>query len=274
MLAAVMLFLYICLVRLCGMQADLAESNLQANLIRISRFEYEKPAGIVLAGSSVGGRLLPSYFKDNGLDVQNLGLDGSCPLFAFEIIARRPVLPKILLVDTSTLFQPILPNSLVIRDAIHSPGWAISSWFIPFRPTYRPSSIVYSWFKRQKESHVAGIERAAFVAPQAVAPTPATSLAPAPNWKPEDQYIPVRTYLDVFRSKGVDVRLINIPHGEGWGMPAHDLERKMADDLRLPLLEIGPELAKRGVKLRFSDGLHLDVPSAKTIVSEYTKILK
>jgi hypothetical protein len=274
MLAVGIMASYILLIRVGGSRAELAESNLQANLIRISRYEYERPAEFVIAGSSIAGRLLPAYFQEHGMDVQNLGLDGSCPLFAFEVISRRQKLPKTILVDTSTLFQPILPNSIVLREAIQSPGWSFSSWFIPFRPTSRPSSILYSWFKSQKESRVAGIEKSAYPTSSVGVVPVQTSRVPLPVWKAEDQYVPVRKYLEEYRSKGVSVCLVNIPRGEGWGVPSNGLERKLADEMHIPLVEIGPELAKQGVKLSFSDGMHLDVPSARRIVAEFAKILK
>src|ERR1035437_3685683 len=87
MLAVGILAAYVILIRAGGIRAELAESNLQANLIRISRYEHERPAEFVIAGSSIAGRLLPTYFQELGMDVQNLGLDGSSTLFAFEVIS-------------------------------------------------------------------------------------------------------------------------------------------------------------------------------------------
>ena len=68
--------------------------------------------------------------------------------------------------------------------------------------------------------------------------------------------------------------MLNIPRGEGWGLPSYGLDRKLADELQIPLVEAGPALAKQGVKLSFSDGMHLDVPSARKITAEFAKMLK
>ncbi len=267
MLAVGILAAYVILIRAGGIRAELAESNLQANLIRISRYEHERPAEFVIAGSSIAGRLLPTYFQELGMDVQNLGLDGSSPLFAFEVISRRNVMPKEIFVDTSTLFNPVGANNAVLRDAINNPGWIMSSWFLPFQPIYRPSSILYSWFKKKKETHISGIPQMAFSNSR-------ENQMPLPNLGEENMYSTVRNALASFQSKGIAIQLLNIPRGEGWGEPSHGLDRKLADDLHIPLVEIGPILAKQGVKLSFTDGRHLDVPSAKIIVSEYAKILK
>lgn len=274
MLAASMLIAYVLLLRMFDIRAELAESNLQANLIRISRYEFEKPSECVLAGSSIAGRLLPSYFKENGMDVQNLGLDGSCPLFAFEILSLRSTFPNKLLVDTSNLFRPINSNSIAIRESIKSPGWIMSSWFLPFRPMYRPSSILYTWFKKQKDTHGMGIEKAAFRMPHDAPTLPGPNQAHDSNSDQDDQYATVRNALLGFRAKGIEIRLLNIPRGEGWGMPSDGQDRKLADELQIPLIEVGPELARQRVKLSFSDGLHLDVPSARKITAEYAKMLK
>ena len=274
LLSGVMLAAYILLLFICGIRAELAESNLQANLIRISRYEYEKPSECALAGSSIAGRLLPSYFEEQGMKLQNLGLDGSCPLFAFEVMSRRSVQPKILLVDTSSLFQPINSNSIVIRKAIRSPGWIMSSWFLPFRPMYRPSSILYTWFKKQKDTHTLGIEKAAIRISYDEKVESVPNSKHDSNPESHDQYDTVRNALETFKAMGIDVRMLNIPRGDGWGMPSHGLDRKLADELRIPLLEVGPLLAKQGVRLSFSDGLHLDVPSARKVTAEYAKMLK
>jgi transcription-repair coupling factor (superfamily II helicase) len=57
-----------------GWRADLAESNLQANLIRITRYLRAESPDVVLVGSSIGGRLVPEYFELEGREFHNLGL--------------------------------------------------------------------------------------------------------------------------------------------------------------------------------------------------------
>ena len=259
-LAALFLGGYAVLLHFTGIGADLAESNLQANLIRISRYLREKPAPVVLAGSSVAGRLLPAYFREQGFEVQNLGLDGSRPLFAFEVIRMRPGLPPTILVDTSTLFQPLMENDATLRGAIESPGWKIATFFPPLRPENRPSSILYSRVKARKESATLGRELPAHR--NEGTPTPES---PTQNitqtWVPETQYPLVRAALSDFQKSGCRVVLTNIPRGSGWGEISPPMVRQLAADLKLPLLEIGSSMA--GESLRFSDGMHLDVPSAR-----------
>lgn len=272
-LTAILLAGYSLLLNLTGLRADLAESNLQANLIRISRYLNGQPAPVVLAGSSVAGRLLPAYFQESGLEVQNLGLDGSRPLFAFEVIRMRAELPKTILVDTSTLFQPLMENDAVLREAIHSTGWKISAFFPPMRPEYRPSSIFYTLIKAQKEQAFAGQLQPAYLDKIAVESPPQPGRL-TQTWVPEDQYPCVREALINFHSRGSKVILTSIPRGAGWGEPAKGLDRKLASELGLPFLEVGVALAEEKEVLSFSDGLHLDVSSARKVVDKVTGVIR
>lgn len=263
-LAALFLGGYAVLVHFEGVGAELAESNLQSNLIRISRYLREKPAPIILAGSSVAGRLLPAYFREQGIEVQNLGLDGSRPLFAFEVIRMRPGLPPTILVDTSTLFQPLMENDATLRGAIHSTGWKLATFFPPMRPENRPSSILYFRVKARKESATLGQE----LPPhrnEEMADVKSTARNRTQTWSPEDQYPPVRAALSDFQKDGCSVVLLNIPRGAGWGEIAPPMVRQLAADLNLPLWEIGRSMAGEQEILRFSDGMHLDVPSARKV---------
>jgi hypothetical protein len=253
--------------------ADLAESNLQANLIRASRYLNDQPASIALIGSSVAGRLLPEYFQREGLTIQNLGMDGSRPLFGFEIINRRPQLPARLLVETSTLFQPLMANDAVLRDALNSTSWQVASIVGLMRPENRPSSILYSWFKAKKEIAMAGREQPPYLTSSEQSPSSA-AVRVAPDWRPEEQYETVRKALADFQSRGVEIIILNIPRGAGWGVADNGMDRQLADDLGVPLLEPGPRMAAAGVQLTFSDGTHLDGKSALKVTAEIAHKLK
>ena len=272
-LAALFLGGYAVLLHLEGVGAELAESNLQANLIRISRYLREKPAPVVLAGSSVAGRLLPAYFREQGIEIQNLGLDGSRPLFAFEVIRMRPGLPPTILVDTSTLFQPLMENDVTLRGAIQSPGWKIATFFPPMRPENRPSSILYSWIKARKESATLGRELPAH-RNEGTAEIKTLPKQITQKWVPEDQYPIVSAALIDFQKKGCRVVLVNIPKGSVWGEISQPMIRRLAADLRLPLWEIGSSMAEEHDILRFSDGMHLDVPSARKAVGKISECIQ
>lgn len=254
-LAAFFLLAYLGFVTMTGASADLAESNLQANLIRITRYlRQEKPAD-VLVGSSVAGRLLPAYFLEAGSEVSNLGLDGSRPLFVFEILEKNSVKPKRILLDTSTLFQPVSVNDATIRKAMNSPTASLAGAVQILQPAFRPSSVLYSRLKALNEEKNAGI----LCSPEAATTreTPGDPAVTSPV---------ISQFITKFQKQGIEVVLVEIPRGTGWGLPTSGPARSLADQLGLTFLEPGPEIfRKEGNVLRFSDGFHLDVPSARKV---------
>jgi len=267
-LAAILLAAYSLLLHWTGLRAELAESNLQANLIRVSNYLYEKPTSIALVGSSVAGRLLPKYFQESELEVQNLGLDGSCPLFAFEIIRQRSALPRYILVDTYSLFQPLSTNDETLREAVDSPSFFASKRLVAMRSSSRPSSILYSRLKQLKDN--AG--RGTIKSPESTLHQSTTQRTVF--WNPRDQYPYVRSAIQDLQRNGVHVSLLVIPSGEGWGIPARGPERALADELKVLLIQPGPVLATANKTMSFSDAIHLDSPSAKRVAEKICEIMQ
>ncbi len=258
LLAAVLLVAWMAVTALTGSRADLAESNLQANLIRITRYLNGPPPDAVLVGSSIAGRLLPDYFRPAGLNVANLGLDGSRPLFAFEILDRKGEPPRRILVDTSTLFQPLTANDDTLRNAMNSPTVGLSSVVPALRPEMRPSSVIYEKFKALRESTGGGISREPMV------PRPDTSPAPLP-----ETYGAIKAHLQKYQQAGAEIIFLEIPQGAGWADFAQGPARQLAAELNAPFWQPGPEIYQTsGNTLRFSDGLHLNGPSAR-LISEW-----
>jgi hypothetical protein len=239
-------------VHLIGWRAELAESNLQANLIRITRYLREPSPDIVLVGSSVGGRLLPSYFEENGARVLNLGLDGSCPMFAFEVIRIRAERPRLILLDTSTLFSKLGVNDAVLRDAMESLTTKLGPAVPFFRPEMRPLAIVYNKLKSWKESATLGQKCAPVIE------SPAQSASEEP-----ETYADVKAALQKFKAEGVEIIFLDIPHGAGWAMPSRGPARQLAEELGCLFLQPGLSFSSEGDNtMRFTDGIHLDAPSA------------
>jgi hypothetical protein len=109
--------------RLTGTSAVLLESNLQSNLARASRYLNASKVDTVLVGSSMTGRLLPSYFKGEGMNISNLGLDGCHAPFGLEIILMRKDLPQRVLIETASLDHDPNANEKTVREASRSGGW-------------------------------------------------------------------------------------------------------------------------------------------------------
>src|SRR5262245_9151061 len=103
-------------------RAVLAESNYQANLIRLARPLYatsSMPA--VLIGSSITGRIIPEYFNDTSLaGAKSLGLDGSGPALALELIVNQQRPPRLLLIESNLLPVPPSANDRVLKETVSS----------------------------------------------------------------------------------------------------------------------------------------------------------
>jgi hypothetical protein len=238
-----------------GTRADLAESNLQANLIRITRYLRAPAPDTVLVGSSIAGRLLPDYFPSDMPEVLNLGLDGSRPLFAFEVLQAGREAPRRVLIETATLFQPLDVNDATLREEMHATTAKLGAK-VPFlRPEVRPVTVVYEKLKAWREGLGAGRAQPPIRSETNVA----TGDLPA-------TYEDVRKAIMNLQAKGTEVILIKIPAGEGWAMPQDGAGRRLVDELGLTLLEPGAAIyAQEGDVLVYSDGLHLDASSAKKV---------
>jgi hypothetical protein len=75
----------------------------------------------------------------------------------------------------------------------------------------------------------------------------------------------ITSALKALKSKGVNIVLVEIPRAEGWGHRRGGRLQKISEDSGVPLMEPGVVIAKKTNALHFTDGLHLDVPSAKIV---------
>lgn len=248
---------WIAFVTWTGWRADLAESNLQANLIRITRYLREPAPDTVLVGSSVGGRLLQDDFAKAGAIVLNLGLDGSRPLFGFDVLNEHSKLPKRVLLDTSTLFQSLQPNDDTLREAMKSPTAKMSGSLPFFRPELRPASVVYEKIKGLRDQASKG--RSASPLLEGPVSIPSAELP--------ETYDVVRDGVKALLDAGTEVLIVEIPRGPGWAEPNSGAAvTQLATELNIPILRPGPAIyAEDGDILRYTDGLHLDAPSAARV---------
>jgi hypothetical protein len=196
------------------------------------------------------------------VEVINLGLDGCRTLYGLEIVQQRKDLPRTILVDTSALFMEANANEATLREAVSSPTFQMGEGFTPFRPENRPLSLLYWWMKKFSDrkggarTHLAWLpnqaKEAPFVKDGEVAAEDRNDRA-------------IKEVLIGLKSKGVNVLLVEIPRAEGWGHPRGGKLRKISEETGVSLLEPGVEIAGTSDTLRFTDGLHLDVPSAKKV---------
>ena len=198
------------------------------------------------------------------MEVFNLGLDGCHSPFGLEIILMRKDLPKSVLVETASLDHDPNANEKTVREAIQAPTFKLGRVVEAFRPENRPLSLLYSWCKQLSDRKPGGRSHPAFINDQTA--TDPTSKSAMSELVEND--LAIEKILITLKKRGVDVRLLSIPHADGWGMPQSGRISKISKDVGIPILEPGVEIAKTTDTLHFTDGLHLDLQSAKIIVSK------
>jgi hypothetical protein len=261
MIALALLFLHGVFMQCTGFHALHSESNLQSNLLRLHRyFSSSEPCQGVLVGSSISGRLYSEYFRDQGVEVANLGLDGSRPIYSLDLLLDRGVIPKFILIEANTIFWDYTGNDAAITKEIDSPTFRIGSWISPMSPEARPSSVLFSMLKSLQERSGSGIkvERKKDGSNVSV---------PVP-----DTYGKALELIRKLGEKGVPMALVSIPAGNS--DPQLEHLTKLAKESRVPLITLRDRLPNMGDNLRYSDGLHLVQDSAKQVVNALVDALR
>ena len=247
--ALVFAFAYTLAIDRLHRKAELAESNFQANLLRLGEFLHGRnPSGVVLVGSSMGARLLPGYFQK--LHLSNLSLDGSCGRtgIRFLIEMKRPV--RVLLVEENTITRPSGDNDALLFEAVREPQMRAAGWLPFLRAAYRPSSIVYSALKAWADQN--------WGTPVS-APNPSVAIPTASSERAERDLRQTVEMIRNLREKGTQVLIYRLPMGRKQSGP-NVLQQALPD---APFVDVEAELAAIGHVPRYSDGMHLVAPSAQ-----------
>lgn len=242
--------------------AELAETNFQANLIRLQTFMFDAPPRTVLVGSSLTGRLLPSYFRGTDLaPAANLGLDGSGPVFGLELALQRPA--QTVIIEVNTLLKPRDKNDQLIEDTLHGLNFQLARHLPFLRADARPSSMLYSFLKTRRKHSFTDTPINPTPLAQATAPTqPAPSDDPATRAAKEKLQADVKALLE----RGSRVALVRLPmrgRSSSQNNPSYAWGDELAREFRLPLIDIEAECLKRGRVISYTDGLHLTPTSAR-----------
>jgi len=236
-------------LRLAGWQADFAESNLQANLMRIAAYEFEPVPENLILGSSLSGRLLPSFFADRGQRFGNLALDGAGVPMGLELVAARETKPARLFLEANTLFFRSPGNEQTLKEAMANPVFQLGRYFWLLRPGSRPSALLYSWLKKTREEKEAGVRG-----------EPPTATERSDGEIPEKEL----GLLQRLKKEGVEIFLVLVPAGRGESEPPASWS-VMANDLGARWIRPRQHLPAHGEELRYTDGLHLDRSSAQKV---------
>jgi len=244
------------------MRAEFGESNYQQNLLRIENYRRQlrqSPGGppmAVLAGTSVAGRMLPEYFAGTGLaGIPNLGLDGTSPAFALELLLRERQVPRRVFLETYLLHKEAGGNEKLIRESLDSPGGRLAAVDPLFRTETRPSSLLYSALKRGRDASAPG--------------RPADNRVPYWTNAPAAGAMKrLEAAIRSLRDRGSEVVLVDLPVGYDWP-PGPNLGEPVASELiatqKLTRLDLRADLLARGIEPHFTDRLHLDGATARAV---------
>jgi hypothetical protein len=250
--------------RMVSGRAELAETNSQANEIRLQHFLFDKPPQAVLVGSSLFGRLLPSCFDDTPLaPVASLGLDGSAPVFGLDLVLKRP--PPLVFVEVNTLLLPPNSNEEVLLDTMRGLRFRAARFLPVLRADYRPSSVLYSWLKSRRTQTREFTPRPDDTAAATNAPAE-VSLAPFDAAGAPEAKEKLRRQIQTLRDRGCRVILVRMPASHRFtpaNNPSFAFGDELAREFNLPLYDLDDECARRGFPVKYTDGVHLSAQSAR-----------
>ncbi len=238
-------------------RAGLAETNFQANLIRLQAWMFEAPRSNAIIGSSIGGRLLVGNFAGTPLaSLANLALDGSGPELGLRLVLARDNPPPRIFIEVHRLGKPWNANDETLLATLHEPGFALAGRVPGLRADTRPTTLLYTWLKGRHEP----APQAAILPPPSASVLATTAVASA--WQPK-----FAEEVAELRRRGCEVILLRLPVGrENPAKPELPNEAdELAAKLGLRLIDLNREAARRGLEMTYSDGLHLSPASARAV---------
>lgn len=245
------------------LHVNLASSNLMTNLIRLEGLRHVPPDALALAGSSVSGRLSPSYFSATPRPVVNIGLDGCATMDAAESLLRADREPAILLLEMNGM----APHNHVDFEAVQaalSPVRMAASSVLPFlQAQERPVDLLYSAINSLKST---GSSERPLIWSEAVSAPPHVAIPADPDGQIANYLAKTRPTLASLKSKGVRLAFVLIPDSY-FRSTRNDagisISQALAAEFDLPLFDL--RQAGNIESLSWTDGIHLTPVAAKEV---------
>lgn len=253
----------------------LAESNYEANRLRMENWMLGPPAPAVLVGTSMTGRLLSSDFDGTPLaGLANLGLDGASPETGLRLTLLREPAPPLILLEVQLLAKRPGPNDRQLLELATGVGLQVSRYLPLTRADARPSTVLYAWMKSHQKGMVdaGGPERESSPA-EVEDPAVAAENAAAMD---QDWRIRMVPLLQQLQERGSRVVLVRLPAGKNNPVDPEALNPAdlIAGELGLPLVDLLRWTRKEGLAVSYSDGLHLSPQSAAAVSKLMVKALE
>lgn len=266
-IAAGLLGLHVLCISLPGREAKLASSNLMTNLSRLEALPRITKDTVVLAGSSISGRLLEEYFNTSNHPVHNLGLDGCGSLEALHTLLTAPVRPAAVLIELNT-FKPGFEKTYQQVIDAYSPRRERASHLLPFlRTRERPLDLLYDFTRSLKAEsgqgpggHLEWNDAIRVVFAPLIGPPP-------PPTEEETAYLEsARSVLTTLRQSGCKLAFVLIADSlfyNPWHDPNIARALELGSTLDIPVLDL--RKATSVESLTWTDGIHLTTGSARVM---------
>jgi len=241
-------------------RAELAETNYEANRLRIERWLLDPPASNVIVGTSISGRLQPSFFEGTALaSMANLGLDGGNPETGLALVLARPTPPALVFLEVHRLRMPPGDNDQQMLDLIRGLGLKVSRQIPLTRADQRPSTALYAWLKRHRPEGGGAEPRTN------VAEAEAAVVAEDPQWSER-----IGRLVKSVEARGTRVILLQLPVGRENPMDpeATNFGTEASGRLGLRLMDLYRLSVQSGEKVAYTDGLHLTTRSASRLARQ------
>jgi hypothetical protein len=248
-------------LRLSGGKTLKSESNYFSSVARIQTETQGSPK-VMLLGSSITGRLGDRAKKIEG--VANLGCDGGSAMVTLRAMDEG-ILPTapVMIIEGNTLAYELEHRGREIGAAIHSDWFKVGLKTPNLGATARPTAFAYSWLMARKAD--GGVASGDEVLPITSKPRMLdTSNLPALDEKSAALVGEMAGILERLKSKGSEISIIMLP-GVPKDFPRKEIAVALACKSGVPWWDLTEGLPEGAVG--FTDGLHLDAPSAQKVMN-------
>ncbi len=248
-------------LRLSGGKTLKSESNYFSSVARIQTETQGNPK-VMLLGSSITGRLGDRAKKIEG--VANLGCDGGSAMVTLRAMDEG-ILPTapVLIIEANTLAYELEHRGKEIAAAIRKDWFKVGLKTPNLGATARPTAFAYSWLMARKAE--GGVTSGDAVLPITSKPRvldPETP--PALDEKSTALVEEMAGILGRLQSRGSEIFIIMLP-GIPKDFPKKEIAIALACKSGLPWWDLTEGLPEGAVG--FTDGLHLDAPSAQKVMN-------
>lgn len=240
-----------------------SENPAQSSLINIQGGLFGDDEEVALVGSSISARLLTDFFAERGVPVVGLALDAQGPALGIDLLADADRLPGTVMVEINRSLYSSSSNEQTIIDTVGSTGFDLAREVPGLRAESRPSSVLYTELKQQKDGAGAPDAGDGFV-PEIFTVTEDPGFDPTSLTEEQREGVArVTSSLDEAASAGACLVFFIAPD-RGFAGPA---EQAFADHLSFtygaPVVDL--RAVEDQIALGYTDHIHLDIPSARLV---------